>query len=171
MRKSKSTKASKQGCDPVVDLATQLLVLWDADDASQHEYYGSDTVSENIKDDTMHQFGEWRDAVETIISFTQAKNLQGALVQLALACDAAHDVEGATEAGDKKTINRLVIQLERLIHSAIQAVRTAIPEINPDVVSVVKIYSGDYDHRSPAWIDHVGDWAEKGSALRASDGG
>lgn len=182
MRKSKSTMASKQNSprrlspaprtpsgDPVVDLTTRLLTLWDADGGAQTEYYENRGVPEGVQDDTMHSFSEWRDAIETIISFTQANNLQGALVQLALACDAARDVDDAT-SGDLKT-NRKVIKLMRLMHSAMKALRTAIPEIHPDVVSVLKIYGGDFDDRSPAWIDQVPEWAEKGSAERASEGG
>jgi hypothetical protein len=54
------TIAAARAADPVVELSKKLLVLWDADDGSQREYIDLKTVPEHVKDDTLHQFGEWR---------------------------------------------------------------------------------------------------------------
>jgi len=78
---------------PVVELSQKLLVLWDADDSSQREYYAmGGTASQLIREETMNQFSEWRNAIEKIISYTQAKGLEGALVQMALALDTLDDL-------------------------------------------------------------------------------
>jgi hypothetical protein len=45
---------------PVVELSKKLLVLWDADDGSQHEYHDLETIPQHVEDDTLQQFGEWR---------------------------------------------------------------------------------------------------------------
>lgn len=63
--------------DPVVELARELLRLWDADDSAQREL--DSAASASVKVDTQVEFGEWRDAIETIISFSQAASLEGAL--------------------------------------------------------------------------------------------
>jgi len=65
--------------DPVVELSRELLRIWDADDGAQREFYQRDKVSARVSEDTQREFGEWRDAVETIISFSQAASLEGAL--------------------------------------------------------------------------------------------
>jgi hypothetical protein len=167
---AKKYSTTAPAIDPVVELSKKLLVLWDADDGSQREYNDIETVPEHVKDDTLEQFGEWRDAIEKIISYTQPANLQGALVQMALACDTLNDLHSFIEAGDRKAIDCDTLQLDRLLRSAMRAVRAAIPtEINPAVRSIVKIYSGDYDH-NPIWIDNVKGWAEKGSELRVREG-
>jgi hypothetical protein len=65
--------------DPVVELSRELLRLWDADDSAQREL--DSAASASVKVDTQVEFGEWRDAVETIIGFSQAASLEGALIQ------------------------------------------------------------------------------------------
>lgn len=77
--------------DPIVHLAKDLLVLWDADDGSEHEYFELGTVAEHVRYDTSQQLAEWRDAVEKIITYTKPKTLQSALIQLGLACDTLSD--------------------------------------------------------------------------------
>jgi hypothetical protein len=80
----KNSTTAAPASDPVVELSKKLLALWDADDGSQREYFDLKTVAEHVKDDTLHQFGEWRNAVEQMIRYTEPKSLQGALVQMAL---------------------------------------------------------------------------------------
>ena len=77
--KTNITNPPKRSSDPVVDLARKLLMLWDADDASQVEHI-KHNIGREIRDETLHQFRIWREAVETIISFTQAESHEGALV-------------------------------------------------------------------------------------------
>jgi len=51
--KTNITNPPKRSGDPVVDLARKLLVLWDADDASQVEYI-EDNIGREIRDETLH---------------------------------------------------------------------------------------------------------------------
>ena len=171
MRKAaKKYSAIAPTIDPVVELSKKLLVLWDADDGSQREYHDLETIPQHVKDDTLQQFGEWRDAIEKIISYTQPENLQGALVQMALACDTLDDLDNLVAADDKKAVNHRILQIDRLLRSVMRVVRSALgTEIDNSVQSIVKMYSGDYDH-NPIWGDHVTGWAEKGSELRVREG-
>jgi hypothetical protein len=141
-----------------------LLALWDADDGSQREYSEADSVVEDIKDETLEQFGEWRAAVEKIISYTQAQSIEGALVQLAIALDTLDDISTQGQNSEKMQINRLIL-------SAMRGARTALRHgIDPDLFSILKIYGAERGN-NPIWIDHVNDWAAKGRVQRQSEGG
>jgi hypothetical protein len=72
----------KQDSCPVVDLAQQLADLRDA-----HEGVENDKSHRSTRDEIMGQMNSWRYGLAEIISFTQAKGLAGALVQMALAID------------------------------------------------------------------------------------
>jgi hypothetical protein len=61
--------------NPVVELSKSLLTLWNADDGFQAESkHGS---ASQIKGDTISRLSAWRKAVETMISVTQARNVEG----------------------------------------------------------------------------------------------
>ncbi len=146
--------------DPVVELARELLRLWDADDSAQREFSLHDKASASVKVDTQVEFGEWRDAIETIISFSQAASLEGALIQLALALDTIRDIFRENEG-----------ELDRRLRSAIRGTRQSLhTELDPTVRSLLKIY-GASDETYPLWIDRVDGWAEKGRTQRHQERG
>lgn len=154
-------RPAKPQLDPVVELSKQLLRLWDADDGSQLEYSNAgETVDRSESDSTLKQFRDWRDAVEKIVSYTQATGIEGALVQLALALDTLRDILPGIPKEHRDEAKEL--QLDRLIMSAMRGVRNALStEIDPTVGSIVEIYAGH-----PIWIDYVDEWAAKGHESR-----
>src|SRR6478735_38362 len=110
--------------DQVVELSRHLLILWDADDGAELEYCNSDD-SDLTKDkawDAKRQFSEWRDAVEDIVSFSEASSLDGALVQLALAVDSLNDINDLV-VDEPKGFASKRLQIVRLVRSAMRAVR------------------------------------------------
>lgn len=146
--------------DPVVELSRELLRLWDADEAAQREFSLHRKASGHARVNTQGEFGEWRDAVETIIGFSQATSLEGALVQLALALDTIRDIFRDNEG-----------ELDRRLRSAIRGIRQSLhTELDPTVRSLLKIY-GASDETHPLWIDRVDAWAEKGRTQRHQEGG
>jgi hypothetical protein len=159
--------------DPVVELSKKLLVLWDADDGSEREYSEANEAG-HIREDTLHQFRDWRNAVETMISFTPARGIDGALVQLALALDTIDDLPSPSEDDQKKQIDTIQMLLHRLIRSAMDAMDAMHSEIqteiDPTVRSIIKIYGGNHDI-FPKWIDRVNDWASKGQVIRHQEDG
>jgi hypothetical protein len=161
---NKKSSTTTPAIDPVVDLSKKLLALWDADDGSQREYSEADSVVEDIKDETLEQFGEWRAAVEKIISYTQAQSIEGALVQLAIALDTLDDISTQGQNSEKMQINRLILSAMRGAHTALRH------GIDPDLFSILKIYGAERGN-NPIWIDHVNDWAAKGRVQRQSEGG
>jgi hypothetical protein len=72
---AKATAKHIVPANPVVGLSKSLLTLWNADDGFQAESkHGS---ASQIRGDTISQLSEWRNAVETMISVTQARNVEG----------------------------------------------------------------------------------------------
>ena len=141
---------------PVVELSRELLRLWDADDSAQREL--DSAASASVKVDTQVEFGEWRDAVETIIGFSQAASLEGALIQLALALDTIRDIFRGNEG-----------ELDRRLRSAIHGIRQSLhTELDPTVRSLLKIY-GASDETYPLWIDR-GRWLGREGADATSPG-
>jgi hypothetical protein len=156
--------------DPVVELSRTLLTLWNALDGAEKEFQG-DAVRQHVADDARTQLSEWKNAVETEISFTKARTAQGALVQLTLALDAVDDVSSALDEEEaKQAVERIEMKLHRLIRSAIDAIRGPLQnDIDPAVRSIVTLYGGGHEV-FPKWIDRVPSWAEKGSVLHQQEG-
>jgi hypothetical protein len=155
--------------DPVVELSRQLLVIWDADASSQEDLKGNTLA----RDDACRQFSDWRTAVETIISFTPARGIEGALVQLTLALDAVADINSALNdnAEIEEAVGPIEMKLNRLIRSAMDVIRNGLRDsMDPAVQAVVDLYGGSHDS-TPKWIDRVPGWAEKGSTVRQQQGG
>lgn len=154
---------------PVSLLAEQLLALWDADDASSREQFAlGDTerkMSETSANRTSHQISEWREAIELLISFSPATNLHEALIQLALASDAARDVAELWEQEevDERLILSRRLMLDRLLDSAISVMRKNV-SANMTCESIVKIYA--VSEAYPPLIALVPAWAEQGRRLR-----
>ncbi len=77
--------------DPALVVAYQINRLWDA-------YHGADcealdlkhkgeTTDASIVRDHANQIWQWRDALETVLSFTRATTLAGALFQMVIAAE------------------------------------------------------------------------------------
>jgi hypothetical protein len=148
--------------DPIVDLAGQLLLLWNADDGAERE----NDALEYVKRNCSNQFAEWRGSLETVASFTRAESLQGALVQMALALDAIEDVFAGQ--GTQKALRANELRLQRLMLSAIRAVHASMGSaIDPSVQELVRIYSGE----PGLWIDNANRWAARGEEARREDPG
>lgn len=164
---ARSPAAAPASACAVVDLARQLLVLWDGDNGSQSEFSRlGDKIHESEKDQTMYLFRDWRNAVEELVSFTAAKGINGALVQLALSLDTLDDLTANLTPEDQKKVELIELRINRLISSAIRAIRET-TEIDPTVASIVEIYGLD---ASRPWIDRVKGWAEKHRAERKREG-
>jgi hypothetical protein len=119
--------------------------------------------------DAQKQFGEWRDAVEKIVSFTQAGGLQGAMIQLALSLDVLGDILSSLREDDQLLIDGKEMQASRLVRSAPRAIARALDaELDSTVRSIVKIYSGDFS-KFPTWLDRVDEWAQACSVFRKKD--
>jgi hypothetical protein len=58
--------------------------------------------------------------VEKIITYTKPKPLQGALVQLALACDTLSDIDSVLQAEKDKILGRRLLQMDQILRSAIR---------------------------------------------------
>ena len=89
-RKSSTNAITAHPACPVVDLSQQLMDLWDADDASQREY-GKDKALQLVGDAVKEQIDDWRSALVSIISFTEAKSPAGAMRPL--------DIQACHKAG------------------------------------------------------------------------
>ncbi|UPT92151.1 hypothetical protein HAP41_0000048690 (plasmid) [Bradyrhizobium barranii subsp. apii] len=144
--------------DPVVELSRHLLVLVDADDGAELEY--RDKSMEDPSRNAARQFGEWRTAVERMISFSEASSLDGALVQLALALDMLDDIDSLVPDEVAGFISKR-LEIERLVRSAMRAVRKG-RTTEPTVQSLVEYYSGS----GSLWIDRVEAWATEGRMQR-----
>ena len=178
MTKTK-TRAAKGGTntvtthpDPVVNLSDQLFALWNADDASQIEY-SSEPAWERAGSDIQQQFGDWQQAVATIISYTHATSPAGALVQLALALDELDsmlsvDVCGAEERQVRQLRGVDEHRIERLIRSAMRAVQKSLGTEFESVRGILKIYASDNEE---SWLDDVPKWAQEGWVARQREGG
>jgi hypothetical protein len=152
---------------PVVALTQKLLFIWDADNGSQREYLELEHVPEQTKEETLHQFGEWREAIEKIIAFTEPRNLEGALVQIALARDTLRDVDSFLKTGKHEEIGPRIFRIDGILGSVMRKMRSAIgSEIDPVVQSVLDIYAS-----SESWVDNVNGWAERGQLERVGEGG
>jgi hypothetical protein len=173
------TRATKGGTntvtappDPVVNLSDQLFDLWNADDASQIEYY-QEPALKTVGSEIQQQFGDWQEAVATIISYSQATSPAGALVQLALALDELDsllsvDVGGAEERQVRQLRGVDELRIERLIRSAIRAVQKSLGTEFESVRGIVQIYASDSEE---SWLDSVPRWTEDGRVARQREGG
>jgi hypothetical protein len=159
--------------DPVVKLSEQLFALWNADDASQIQYNDGDLPSQRIKGtEIQQQFSNWQRAVATIISFTPATSLAGAVVQMALALDELDSMLSVVVCGDgERQVRKLPkvdeYRIERLIRSALRAVRKSVGPEFESVRGIVNIYASYNDEN---WLDEVPKWAEQGRVARESNG-
>jgi hypothetical protein len=80
---------------------------------------------------------------------------------MALALDAIEDVFAGR--GSQKALRANEFRLQRLMLSAIRAVRASIgPTIDPSVQELVRIYSGE----PGPWIDNANRWAARGEEAR-----
>jgi hypothetical protein len=176
------TRAAKGGTntvtthpDPVVNLSDHLFDLWNADDASQVEYYSSsETALKQVGRDIQQQFGDWQEAVATIISYSQATSPAGALVQLALALALDEldsllsvDVGGAEERQVRQLRGVDELRVERLIRSAMRAVQKSLGTEFESVRGIVQIYASDSEE---SWLDDVPKWAQEGRVARQREG-
>jgi hypothetical protein len=98
----------------------------------------------------------WGVAVEDIVSFSEAKSQDGALVRLALAIDSLNDIESLVPDGVKGFASKR-LQIEWLVRSAMRNMRKD-HTMDPTIQSLVEIYSGD----NSLWIDRVEAWATEG---------
>ena len=144
--------------DPVVELSRHLLVLVDADDGAELEYRNKSL--EDPSRNAARLFGEWRTAVERMISFSEASSLDGALVQLALALDSLDDINSLVPDEVEGFVSKR-LQTERLVRSAMRAVRKG-RTTKPSVQTLVEFYSG----RGSLWIDRAEAWATEGRMQR-----
>jgi len=145
---------------PAVVLARNLLFLWEADEGAQIEF--SDRNDSYPGSDTSQQINDWMKALVAVISFTRAKSLDGALVQISLALETFDDIANLSE-DDKGATHALSLQLNRLMHSAMRAIGDAIgSEVDPSVSELVRIYGGKHE----LWIQQAASLAEKGRACR-----
>jgi hypothetical protein len=137
--------------DVVTDLARRLLSNWDAD-----------SLTKGDEPDRRAQLNEAQAALVSLISFTEAQSPTGALVQLAMALDAADDIEGRhRETGDENNLDAL--RIKRLVMSAMRAIRSTLPELDPDIGALLAIY-GASGRRS--WHLDAEKWAAEGRAER-----
>jgi hypothetical protein len=159
--------------DPVVKLSEQLLALWNADDTSQIQHNDVDSPSQRINGiEIQQQLSDWQRAVATIISFTPATSPAGAVVQMALALDELDSMLGIVVCGDgERPVRKLPkvdeYRIERLIRSALRAVRKSVGPEFESVRGIVDIYASYNDEN---WLDDVPKWAEQGRVARQSGG-
>ena len=152
--------------DPVVGLSREILRIWDAESGAEQAFRGDPSKSMD-KADIAAQLGEFRDALETLISFSSASGLEGALVQLALALDTLNGISTSRDSEDE--LNVIELKLNRMIRSAMDVMRSALrAEIDPTVRSIVRIYAGNPE-KITKWIDRVDDWAENGRTRRLQE--
>ena len=162
-RKSSTNAITAHPACPVVDLSQKLMDLWDADDASQREY-GKDKALQLVGDAVKEQIDDWRSALVSIISFTEAKSPAGAMVQMALALDEMDSMLELLGEEDRKLTDEHRYQIERLIKSAMRAVRAPLGAEFESVEAIVNVYSsGLY------WLDNMKTWAEEGRVYRKSE--
>ncbi|MDE2468999.1 MAG: hypothetical protein KGL35_09735 [Bradyrhizobium sp.] len=80
-----------------------------------------------------------------------------AIVQLALSLDVLTEVSGTVERDEEeqKTLDQIELKIDRLIRSAIRALRQAVgsTQIDPPVSSLVRIYAGGQD--CELWINRA----------------
>jgi hypothetical protein len=122
----KSDATTTAATDPVVELARQLVDLWNADGASEVEHHASNKASdEAFGRYIQQQLGEWQQAVAQLISFTQATSLAGALVQMSIALDELDSLLSTNVDGGDRQVRQLSgvdeHRVDRLIRSAIRA--------------------------------------------------
>ena len=160
--------------DPVVNLSDHLFDLWNADDASQVQYHSSnETALKDTDREIQEQFGDWQQAVATIISYTHATSPAGALVQLALALDELDSLLSVVVCGtEERQVRQLrgvdEHRIERLIRSAMRAVQKSLGTEFESVRGILQIYASDNEE---SWLDDVPKWAQEGRVARQREGG
>jgi hypothetical protein len=118
------------------------------------------------------QFGDWQQAIATIISYTHATSPAGALVQLALALDELDSpLSVVVVPSEERQVRELrdvdEHRIERLIRSAIRAVQKSLGTEFESVRGIVQLYAGDNEE---SWLDNVPKWAQEGRVARQSEG-
>ena len=176
------TRAAKGGTntvtthpDPVVTLSDHLFALWHADDTSQVLFYSSDEpqAMKDVGCEIEQQFGDWQSAVATIISYTPATSLAGAVVQMALALDDLDSLMSTNVCGgEERTVRQLrgvdEYRIERLIRSALRAVKKSVGPEFETVRGIVNLYASYNDEN---WLDDVPKWAQEGRVARQRESG
>jgi hypothetical protein len=122
---------------PVVDLSRELADLFDAEEGCR-------------QDDVESQIAAWRGAVAELISFAQAQSPAGALVQLALAIS---ELDSLAELVEGESPKGYSARIERLIRSAMHAVRRSLGAEYESVRPTVESYSGA--DVADAWPDRI----------------
>jgi len=159
MSQADSQNTTNTTDDPVVELAVQLLRLWDANDGCDVEYSRQQPPRyAEIHESNMRRLDEWREAVATSISFSRAKSINGALAQMAVAMERIGDIGAIHKGLQCGDLGERVLQVDRLLRSAVRALRH-VNSIDPDVRAIVECYCGD---GAEGWTDRCQDWAQIG---------
>ena len=153
---------------PVVDLARQLADLWDADEGCEHAYLDKKPhkLSCSTGDEIMQQMNSWRSGLAKIVSFTQAKSLAGALVQMALAADELETF--VSRVSDGGTVPDGTRRIERLIGSAARAVRASLGAAEYQSVEPTLQTNGLRHIAGGDWLDSMETWTKEGRSIRES---
>ena len=138
--------------DPVVQLAGRLNDLQDAV-CGRTPGDGDDEL----------QLDEWLHSVETLISYTVAESLEGALVQLALALHSVHVM--STEHGEK-AFHAERLRLGRLVRSAMRVLHASVGSemsiATRRLTSIYDVSDTEADMVGPKiWAHQVNDWAQE----------
>jgi hypothetical protein len=151
------------GC-PVVDLAQQLADIWEADEGCEHNYIMDEPkrLSYSTGSEIMWQLSDWRHGIIEIISFTRAKGLAGALVQMSLAVDELETML-AQDGEDRREYR---FRIERLIGLAALVIKTSMGSAEYQSVEAMLQTNGLRHISGGDWLPSVKTWEKQGRAIR-----
>jgi hypothetical protein len=150
----------------VVELARQLTDLWDADEGCENAYLDKKPhkLTHSTGEEIRNEIGSWRSGLVEILSFTQAKGLAGALVQMALAVDELETL--VSRVSDGGTVPDEACRIQRLVGSAARAVRTSLAAAEYQSVEATLETNGLRHIVGGDWLDSMETWTKEGRAIR-----
>lgn len=129
-----TTKRAPEATDPVLRIAHEIELLWDAHSGAEVEKLaakadGENAIATNLRN-RCDQITEWRDALELVGSYAVASSLPGATVQMAIAMNDLETLAGELEANVKDDavadLSGWVNRIRRMVRSATDVMITTL---------------------------------------------
>jgi hypothetical protein len=136
---------------PVEKLAIEVGELWDAFNGAQAE---DKWIARQIEDN--------RRALEELTSFQRARSLAGAMFQIVLAQHEVGDMFSHLTEEEQKNHQDLDDRIERLLDSAVAAIRDVLGDDFAPLENVMRVYGCVRDEPPIPWLDDVPQLAEEG---------
>ncbi|MBN8976157.1 MAG: hypothetical protein J0I08_06740 [Rhizobiales bacterium] len=168
-----TTKPRPEATDPMLKIAHQIEQLWDAEEGAESLGWEAKAANEastaTLLEEHRRRIIEWRSALELAASFTVARSMAGATVQMAMTvCElqSVFDTLELSKAGEMEPhLAGTVERCQRMVHSAIDVMIAALGDDYTLYHRIVSTYAvvGE-PHLN--WLNSIEDWADVAWAKR-----